>query len=162
MTFLDRQLIGLWDSAPYDLGAMETSEIVFLADGRGWSRFESITTELVIGRFRWHCPAPGRLELRYTWQVHGQWGRGSDGFASVDHSGPDDEVVRTGYRIAPETPRGDDAPVPTLTLDRAVEYAFTFARGPVRVSPSDDPSSDVVPYAPGPKPGPPHRPGAQS
>ncbi|MGK5733680.1 hypothetical protein [Streptomyces sp. URMC 124] len=155
MTFLDEQLIGLWCSAPFDLGAMETSELVFLADGRGWSRFEGISTELGISRFRWHCPAPGLLELRGTWRVSGQWAPDSDGFASVDHSGPDDEVIRTGYRIGPERPSPSDAPVTALTVDDAIEYACSFALGKRAVTLADDPSATLVPYGPPARPGPP-------
>ncbi|MFE5867143.1 hypothetical protein ACFQ6V_00675 [Streptomyces roseifaciens] len=157
MTFLDEQLTGQWRSAPFDVGAMETSELVFLADGRGWSRFESISTELGISRFRWHCPAPGRLELRGTWLVSGQWAPHGDGFAAVDHSGPDGRLIRTGYRIGPEKPPLSDAPVTTLTVDEEIEFALSFARGKRTVTPADDPSSTLVPYAPSARPGPPAR-----
>jgi hypothetical protein len=34
-------LVGLWDSGPYDYGAMESSWLGFLPDGRGWSGWES-------------------------------------------------------------------------------------------------------------------------
>ncbi|MFF8383310.1 hypothetical protein ACF053_06605 [Streptomyces kanasensis] len=156
MLHLDRRLIGGWRSAPFDVGAMETSDLVFLADGRGWSRFESISSELGVSRFRWHCPDAGVLEMRHTWQVDGRWGSG-DGFAAVDFSGPDDEVVRTGYRIGPETPPYGAGPVDTLVLDRAVAFTTTYARGQRTVSTADDPSAAVVPYTPAPRPAPPGR-----
>ncbi|MFE3767630.1 hypothetical protein ACFXPI_38365 [Streptomyces sp. NPDC059104] len=154
MTPLDERLTGLWDSAPLEQGAMETSALVLLPDGRGWSRFESFSSELSVGRFRWSCPGPGLLELRYTWRVDGQWGIGSEGFAAVDHSGPDDELIRTGYRVdggapSPSGPRGAGGGA-TLTLDHPVEFALAFARGRRPVGPADDPSAAVVPYPPGP------------
>ncbi|MFF7726930.1 hypothetical protein [Streptomyces sp. NPDC008001] len=145
----DERLTGRWCSAPFDVGAMETSELVLLAGGRGWSRFESISGELSIGRFTWCCPSPGRLELRYTWRVDGQWASDGDGFGAVDHSGPDDEVIRTGYRIGPEQPPLSQTPVTTLQLGTAVEFAHAFARSSsTTVTTADDPSSAVVPYAP--------------
>ncbi|GGY12081.1 hypothetical protein [Streptomyces hiroshimensis] len=157
MIFLDEQLIGQWCSAPLELGAMETSELVFLADGRGWSRFEGISTELSISRFRWHCPAPGRLELHGTWWVSGRWAPHTGGFAAVEHSKPDDGLFRTGYRIADDVPSFSGTPVTALTVDDAIEFAVSFARGRRAVTSADDPSSTVVPYAPPARPGPPPR-----
>ncbi|MFF4220252.1 hypothetical protein [Streptomyces nondiastaticus] len=148
MTSLDEQVTGQWCSAPFDAGAMETSEIVLLAGGRGWSRFESFSGELSIGRFVWCLPSPGLLELRYTWRVSGQWGPSGDGFESVDGSGPDDELIRTAYRIGTERPPLSGKPVTALQLDVPVECASAFALGRRNMTPADDPSSAVAPYAP--------------
>ncbi|WP_424889454.1 hypothetical protein [Streptomyces sp. XH2] len=148
MTSLDEQVTGQWRSAPFDAGAMETSELVLLAGGRGWSRFESFGGELSIGRFAWCLPSPGLLELRYTWRVNGQWGPAGDGFETVDSSGPDDELIRTPYRIGTERPPLSGEPVTTLRLDVPVEFAGSFALGRRIMTPADDPSSTVAPYAP--------------
>lgn len=126
---------------------MEASALVFLPDGRGWSRFESFSSELSVGRFHWHCPGPGLLELRYTWRVDGQWGPDADGFAVVEHSGPVDELIRTGYRVDGGTPSPSTA---RLTLDHPVELAHAFAHQRRPVGPADDPSAAVVPYPPEP------------
>ncbi|MER5930818.1 hypothetical protein [Streptomyces sp. NPDC002054] len=159
MTFLDDRLIGRWDSAPFDVGAMETSELVFLADGRGWSRFESISTELAVDRFRWHCPGPGRLALRHTWQVAGQWGPGDAGFAVVDHNAPYAEptVTHAAYRIGAERLPYSETEATALHLDEPIAFASCFARGRRSVTPSDDPSAPLAPYLPTPRPGPPRR-----
>ncbi|MGW2602665.1 hypothetical protein [Streptomyces klenkii] len=148
MTSLDEHLTGQWCSAPFDAGAMETSELVFLADGRGWSRFDSISGELSIGRFAWRHPSPGLLELRCTWRVNGRWSPSGDGFETVDDSGPDDELIRTAYRIGTEQPPLSGAPVTALLLDVPVECAEAFARGRRIMTPADDPSSAAAPYAP--------------
>ncbi len=148
VTSLDEQVTGQWRSAPFDAGAMETSELVLLAGGRGWSRFESFGGELSIGRFAWCLPSPGLLELRYTWRVNGQWGPAGDGFETVDSSGPDDELIRTPYRIGTERPPLSGEPVTTLRLDVPVEFAGSFALGRRIMTPADDPSSTVAPYAP--------------
>ncbi|MFD7323852.1 hypothetical protein ACFV9D_22570 [Streptomyces sp. NPDC059875] len=146
MTRLDERLVGHWSSTPFDVGAMETSALGFLPDGRGWSRFESITSELSIGRFRWHCPTPGVLEIRYTLRTGGTWDVATGGFATVNDSGPDDEVIRTGYRIGPETPPYAEEPLTTLQLDTSVEFALHFARGHRDIRTIDDVSAAVVPY----------------
>ncbi|MEV6326632.1 hypothetical protein [Streptomyces sp. NPDC051909] len=150
VTHPDMALVGHWGSSPFDVGAMETSALGFLPDGRGWSEFSSASSELSVGRFRWHCPAPGLLELRYHLRVSGTWdpppSGASWGFGAVTDHGPDDEVIRTGYRIGPETPPYADAPVMTLVLDDAVEFAHHFARGRTEIAESDDVSAAPVPY----------------
>ncbi|WP_137993724.1 hypothetical protein [Streptomyces vilmorinianum] len=147
MTILDERLFGHWYSGPFDVGAMETSELDFLPDGRGWSRFDSISSELGIGRFHWSCPGPGLLEIRYDLRISGTWDVGTTGFASVDHNGPDDEVIRTGYRIGPDTPPYGDESVTTLRLDAFVEGASHFARGRRDITTDDDVSAAIVPYS---------------
>ncbi|QES46746.1 hypothetical protein DEJ50_01620 [Streptomyces venezuelae] len=161
MTFLDDRLLGIWHSAPFDVGAMETSELVFLADGRGWSRFESISTVLAVDRFRWHCPGPGRLALRYTWQVSGRWGPGGEGFAEVEHNAPYEpqpSVQLTKYRLA-GTGTGPGSAPAALHLDEAIAFTRCFARVRRTATPSDDPSAAVAPYRPAPRPAPPRRTG---
>ncbi|WP_328405186.1 hypothetical protein OHS70_37720 [Streptomyces sp. NBC_00390] len=144
---IDERLFGHWCSSPFDVGAMETSELDFLPDGRGWSRFDSITSVLSIGRFRWSCPGPGLLEIRYGLRISGTWDSKTSGFATVDSTDPDDEVIRTAYRIGPDTPPYAEEPVTTLVLEgSAVEFAFHFARGRLDISPADDDSAAVVPY----------------
>ncbi|MFK0258793.1 hypothetical protein [Streptomyces sp. NPDC090445] len=160
MIFLDERLIGAWLGTAE--GVMEASGIVFLADGRGWSRFDSISGELAVSRFRWHCPDNGVLSLRYTWQVSGEWdaeAAGGDGFAVVRHSGPFDEVIETGYRVGPHQPQlsASEAAKTALLLDQAVEFEHVFHRSGRPATVADDPSTAVVPYPPAPHPGGPPR-----
>lgn len=144
---IDTRLLGHWHSGPFDVGATETSELNFLPDGRGWSRFDSITSALSIGRFRWSCPAPGLLEIRYELRISGTYGTKHTGFATVDSTDPDHEVIRTAYRIGPGTPPYTEEPVTTLVVeDHAVEFASHFARGRLHISPADDDSAAIVPY----------------
>ncbi|MEU8621510.1 hypothetical protein [Streptomyces sp. NPDC048623] len=145
-THPDTALVGHWGSSAFDVGAMETSALAFLPDGRGWSEFSSASSELGVGRFHWHCPVPGLLELRYHLQVNGTWGPDSSGFTTVTDQQPDDRVIRTGYRIGPVTPPYANAPVTTLVLDVAVEFADHFERGRTQIAASDDVSAAVVPY----------------
>lgn len=153
MIFLDRRLIGFWGSRA--AGVMETSDIVFLADGRGWSRFDGVSGELAVGRFRWYCPDAGLLHLSYTWQTCGQWGVGGEGFAAVHDSGPYDEVIETGYRLASHQQPLSRAMEPALLLDRPVEFEQVFYRDGKTVTAADDPSARLVPYPPAPRPAPP-------
>lgn len=145
----DDGLVGRWNSAPFDYGAMESSELGFLPDGRGWSVWASAGEGLSATRFRWHCPAPGRLVLRAEWQTSGTWAPGEGGwrFASVDSSGPVDDTTATAYTLGPEMPPGGgQTPLWAVRFAEAVEFSHLFARdeGPVR--PDQDPSSGHFPH----------------
>ncbi|MFC9948749.1 hypothetical protein [Streptomyces pratensis] len=143
----DSRLFGHWYSGPFDVGGTETSELNFLPDGRGWSRLDSMTSVLSIGRFRWSCPGPGLLEILYELRVDGTCDTENPGFATVDSTDLDDEVIRTGYHIGSETPPYEDGPITSLVFEgHAVEFAFHFARGRLDISPADDHSAAVVPY----------------
>ncbi|MFJ5549187.1 hypothetical protein [Streptomyces sp. NPDC093225] len=155
MIHLDGRLPGSWRSA--SMGAMETTDLYFLPDGRGWSRYESISKALDIGRFRWHCTDARLLVLRYTWRVHGAWAPDVDGFAVVHDSRPDDELIETGYRVAPDRSPMSGVAETALLLDQDVDFETTFYRGPGAVTPADDPSAAVLPYQPVPRPAPPRR-----
>lgn len=119
-------MVGLWDSGPYDLGVMESSWLCLRADGTGWSCWANVGGSSA-SRLTWSCPRAGEVELRYHWTVSGSWHDASrlPAVDEVEEEGPDDLVVRTGYRIAPDTP-----PVgPTVTalfLDEAVEFCHRF------------------------------------
>ncbi|MBL1096104.1 hypothetical protein [Streptomyces coffeae] len=144
----DDGLVGRWNSAPFDYGAMESSELGFLPDGRGWSVFASVSGELSVTRFRWRCPAPGRLVLREEWLTSGVWAPGEEdwSFASVDSGGPVDGTTDTAYTLGPETPPGAGrTPLWAVRFEEAVEFSHFFAReeGPVR--PDQDPSYRHVP-----------------
>ncbi|MEU8825989.1 hypothetical protein [Streptomyces sp. NPDC048636] len=143
-------LEGRWTSTPFDLGAMESSELGFLPDGRGWSLWASAGEGLSVTRFRWHCPAPGRLVLREEWLTCGDWAPGEEdwSFASVDSSGPADGMTATAYTLGPQPPPGGgERPLWAVRFEQAVEFSHFFAReeGPVR--PDQDPSYR---YFPGP------------
>ncbi|MFJ9646157.1 hypothetical protein [Streptomyces sp. NPDC101206] len=153
--FLDERLVGAWFGSA--VGVMEASGVVFLGDGRGWSRFDSVSGELAVGRFRWHCPQAGVLTLQYTWQVGGEWGGDGDGFAVVRHSRPFDEVIETGYRVAPHRPPMGEAARTALLLDRDVEFENVFYRSAASVGCADDPSAGIVPYPEPPPSGGPSR-----
>ncbi|MDI2130328.1 hypothetical protein [Yinghuangia seranimata] len=69
----DPDLIGLWHTGPYDLGAMETSEAAFLPDGGGWTEWSGFGGSTEVVGLRWDCPTPGRLVVQEVWYAHGYW-----------------------------------------------------------------------------------------
>lgn len=99
------ELIGLWDSAPYDFGATESTRLALLADGGGWTAVTGRSADAGVGgaarpaprvrRLTWDCPRPELLEIRYD----------------------DYEFVRTQYTLLPDT----------LHLSQHLDSAHQFA-----------------------------------
>lgn len=60
------ELIGLWDSAPLDFGATESTRLALLPNGRGWTAVAGPAGETRVRELTWDCPKPDLIELRYT------------------------------------------------------------------------------------------------
>ncbi|MFG3253175.1 hypothetical protein [Streptomyces sp. NPDC048172] len=135
----DPALLGHWSSAPYDGGAMESSDLAFLPDGRGWSVLASASGSLCVTRFGWSCPAPGVLELRERWYADGDWSVESGALEAVRESGPATGVLRTAYTL------DGDADADALRFAEPVEFASAYARGPREATPEQDPSYGLAP-----------------
>lgn len=62
-----KELIGLWDSAPLDFGATESTRLALAPDGTGWTAVTSPTGPPRVRELAaWDCPKPDVLELRYA------------------------------------------------------------------------------------------------
>ncbi|WP_091645083.1 hypothetical protein [Micromonospora pallida] len=123
----DENLAGRWDTGPYDYGVMESSWLCLRPDGTGWSACANVGGGSV-GYLTWSCPADGEIEIRYTWTAFGNWSPGEPPtLVEIDEEGSDDTLVRTRYSITLDTPPLAEAPVTTLHLDDAVEFAHRFA-----------------------------------
>ena len=120
------ELIGLWDSAPLDFGAMEATKIALLADGRGWTELANAAGALHVRRLTWEVPRPDVVELRYAFAIDGNTGEQE----------PDYEFLRTQYSV------GEDA----LRVSEPVDFARRFGLEKRDVGVVDDPSYEVVPY----------------
>ncbi|WP_067141366.1 hypothetical protein [Microtetraspora malaysiensis] len=144
----DENLVGLWDSGPYDLGSMETSWLGFLPDGRGWSAWANLAGGMDIGRFRWRCPKPESVELHYEWQAAGGWQGTEDSlrFSSIDSQGSDDEVLNTGYTIRLDVTRAASEPFTALHLEKPVQFCSTYALIRRELSLEDDPVHHLAPW----------------
>ncbi|TVL91183.1 hypothetical protein [Streptomyces sp. SAJ15] len=151
MISLDRRLIGSWFGPVVNV--MESTDIVFLANGWGWSRLDSVSGMLAVSRFRWSCPSVGVLRLRYTWLISGQ-ADARDVFKTVDHNESTDEIIETGYRITRQPPPFSEEMETALLVDQLIDYEDTFYRGQGTLTADDDPSAVLVPYPPSPRPGP--------
>lgn len=143
---IDDQLVGHWSSLEFSYGAMEATDVGFLADGRGWSSVYN-AYELSVTRFRWSCPQPGLLELRAEWLVHGDLAPqpGRPAFATAQEPEGVDEVTLHHYVIGQEVPAPGAEPLPALLLEEHIDFARVLARGPREITVEDDPSHHVLP-----------------
>lgn len=141
----DQELAGHWSSAPFDYGAMESSELGFLPDGGGWSVWANAAGGLTVTRFSWCCPEPGLLQLdaRRITSGEGQEAAGSRRFASVDTDEPCQEVTRTRYTVAAVPAPDGGEPVQALLFEEPVEFSYRYARGERDIHPGQDPAHTV-------------------
>lgn len=142
---LSPELAGHWNSAPFDYGAMESSELGLLPDGSGWSLWANAAGGLTVTGLLWRRPEPGLLELDARWITSGQWQR-TDGpwqFSSIDADAPCREVTRTRYTIAAvQTPLGGEV-VQALLLEKPVEFSYRYARGDRDIHPDQYPAHGI-------------------
>lgn len=129
------ELIGLWDSAPFEYGVMEATMLALLPDGRGWSELANAAGALHVRRLTWDVPRPGVIELRYSLSID----------VSAGEREPDDEFVRARYSVG--EPVGESADEKALRLSELIDFARQFALKKRDVGVADDPSSELVPYA---------------
>lgn len=136
----NEDLVGRWDTGPYDYGVMESSWLCLHPDGTGWSAWANVGGGSV-SHLIWSCPAEGEIELRYTWTASGDWSPGAPPtLVEVDEEGPDDTVVRTRYSVRVDTPPLAEAPMITLHLDDSVEFTHRFALSTRDVDRNDPPA----------------------
>lgn len=125
---------------------MESSELGFLPDGRGWSALHNVAGTSVT-RFSWQCWEPGVLTLRTSWMVYFETNR-AGALVSTESPRQLDEVERYDYVIAPSTPAPGADPIDAVTFARPLEFAFHYARGPRDILPEHDPAHPAHPYLP--------------
>jgi len=141
------ELIGLWETCPYDYGSMESSTLALRTDGTGWSTWANIAHAMVVRRFTWNCPAAGALELRYTTLISGTWEAGSATLATTDVQGPDDTVLLTTYTIGHDATAMAKDPFTALHLAEPIEFSHNFALARRDVHTKDDPARGTADHA---------------
>ena len=119
-------LIGLWDSAPFEYGVMESTRLALLPDGRGWTEPANGGGTLQVRRLTWDVPRPDVIELRYALAID----------VAAAGQEPDYEFVRTRYSIDEKE----------LRLSELVDNVRQFALQKRDVDVRDDASHELVPY----------------
>jgi hypothetical protein len=113
--------VGHWsdqDLYPHD---PEHSDVVFRADGTGWTYWCSWSAEFTVGRFRWRETAPGLLEVRLVTLLSGTWRLvGGETAHEVADREPVDTLLTPAYRITGNPP--------VLELDQRIDVELGATR----------------------------------
>ncbi len=138
----DENLVGRWDTGPYDYGVMESSWLCLRPDGTGWSACANVGGGSV-SQLDWSCPTEDEIEIRYVWTASGHWSPGEPpALVEIEEEGTDDTVVRTRYSVTLDTPPLAEAPMTTLHLADPVEFAHDFALATRDVDGADPAAGD--------------------
>jgi hypothetical protein len=133
-------LVGLWDSGPFDYGAMESSRLGLLADGTGWGEWSSFGGGMELILLTWRCPRGGVLELAEHELISGSWEPARPGRIVTDRAPtPIRTTTPYGYEVTRERPPLGDGPVRALRLDRAFLFTSEYAFVPGEISGADVP-----------------------
>lgn len=141
---VDELLVGHWSSLAFSYGVMEAADLGFLANGCGWSAWYNAYS-LCVTR-RWNCPEPGVLQLHAHWLIEGPLaaGPGRPAFATAQEPEAVNEVSRNRYTIGYARPMPGAEPLPALVLQEHIDSAHAFERGPLKITPEDDPSHHAL------------------
>lgn len=98
----DDELVGVWDSGPFDAGAMESSRLVLRADGSGWAVWDSAGGGMELTWLSWSRTAADRFRITGQRLISGTWepGRPDGIVAEGEPADLDDEEFRYGIAEA--------------------------------------------------------------
>jgi hypothetical protein len=137
----DDDLVGLWDSAPFDYGAMESSQLGLLADGTGWGLWSNLGGGMELTLLTWRRPGNAVLEVVEKELVSGRWEPRRPGqILSTGRRTSLDTRSRYRYTIVRERPPLGDEPVRALRLDRPLQFVTDYAFVRHAVGPADMPA----------------------
>jgi hypothetical protein len=137
------ELVGLWDSRPYDYGSMQSYTLGLRADGIGWSTWENAARAMFVQRFTWNCPEAGILEIRCTTAISGSWQPGSARLATIKKQRPDDTVLLTKYTIGQDVTPMVSEPFTALHLEHSIEFSRAYALVRRDIRSDDDPAPGI-------------------
>ena len=129
-------LIGLWDSAPFDYGSMESSKLALLPDGTGWGEWANAAGGMELILLDWRLAEDGTLEITGRELFSGRWESSHPGH--LVHAKPPLLVGTTDqyrYQLVESPSRSLKLAEPLLFTD---EYAFVRREITVADRPSVD------------------------
>jgi hypothetical protein len=137
----DEDLVGLWDSTPFDYGVMESSQLGLLADGTGWGVWSNFGGGMELTLLTWRRPHMGVLEILSKELVSGRWEAGrSEQIVSTEPPRLLNTSSRYRYELIREHPPLGDQPVRTLKLDRTLQFTTEYAFVRHAISQADVPT----------------------
>lgn len=139
------ELVGLWQSDPYDYGVMESTDLALLPDGTGWTATRNMAGALHLRRLHWRSPEPGALELAYALWIWGDWWIEQEReHACIRSVELDEESVQVRYTLQTDETVLRDGRFDALWLSEPVDFARAFGIRRRDVSTADDPTSGLV------------------
>lgn len=139
MTDID-ELVGLWDSAPYDYGAMESSELALLADATGWGTWMSASGAMSVVALRWRRLDPTTIVVTELELTSGSWDPDRrDVILREEPSTALEDITTVRYELVMEIPPLMSAVKRTLKLRPSLMFATTFAYVRANISEADRP-----------------------
>jgi hypothetical protein len=140
------ELVGLWDSALYGYGAMESSTLAILPDGTGWATWENAAggSELVL--VTWARNGANDFSITELQLISGVWRSGQQN--KIFHTDPPSitaGVTRLRYELVQETPPLASELMSALKLDRPFMFSQAYALSRRAVTREDQPIAIEVP-----------------
>jgi hypothetical protein len=137
----DEDLVGLWDSTPFDYGVMESSQLGLFADGTGWGVWSNFGGGMEVTLLTWRCPHMGVLEIMRQELISGLWEAGRPGqIVSTEPPRVLNTTSRFRYELVREHPPLGDEPVRALKLDRTLLFTTVYALVRHTISEADVPT----------------------
>ncbi|MFC4071631.1 hypothetical protein [Actinoplanes subglobosus] len=121
------ELVGYWEDRLFAYGSMEATDLVLLADGTGWGLWANSGGGQDLVLFDWRRLGPDRIGIAEKLMASGTWDEKRPGQVICDEPPqPADERQEFRYELSIQVPPLGDAPVRTLTLDKAFLFARRF------------------------------------
>ncbi|MFF5083783.1 hypothetical protein ACFY36_42605 [Actinoplanes sp. NPDC000266] len=135
------ELVGLWDSAPYEYGSMEASCVAFHADGSGWSVWEN-AGGAALTTIRWTRLGPAAVEVVEVETFFGRWESPDPGVRRLvlEDAAPGGDVHELRYEVIEDVPPLAEGPMVALKLAEAYEGSSAYALSRRDVGPDDVPT----------------------
>ncbi|MFG1996177.1 hypothetical protein ACGFJ7_40000 [Actinoplanes sp. NPDC048988] len=143
------ELVGLWDSAPYEYGSMEASSIALHADGSGWSVWEN-AGGAALTMLRWTRVGPSTVKIVESGTFFGTWDPSAPVGSRLILDDPDDDpeepagaggdVVELGYELGEDVPPLAESPMVVLRLAESYQGMATYALSRRDLGPADVPT----------------------
>jgi hypothetical protein len=124
------ELVGLWDSQPFEYGSMEASQLALLADGSGWAVWANAAGGLELTVLEWQRLDANHFGIAEKQLISGTWDSTRPGCVMCNESPMSvDDSAQFEYELFPQVPPLADSlvPVQALRLDKSFQFARTYA-----------------------------------
>jgi hypothetical protein len=127
MSDLD-ELVGLWDSRPFEYGSMEASRLALRPDGSGWGVWENAAGGMELTMLAWRRMDTDSFTIAETQLISGRWKAERPGCIVCDEPSVFlHDSTQFRYELIREIPPLLDGPVLALKLDQPFQFTHVYA-----------------------------------